>query len=99
MGNRHDHAGQQNLWDKVWRDNKGNIVIFQFPNAPLWAWVVSTCLSFFFHGTVSDILAWIGSAALITWSIWEILGGVNYLRRLLGIIVLGFSIATVIKSI
>lgn len=89
-----------NIWDKIWHDDRGRVVIWQTPNMPLIAWAVLTFLSLLFHrGHIADILAWSGSAALITWCLLEIFKGVNYFRRALGAAVLFYAIMALIKSI
>lgn len=87
-----------NLWDKFWRDDEGNVVIWQFPNAWLIGWVVATFISLFFNGRTADVLTTIGSVSLIVWSVLEVWRGADYFRRLLGLVVLVFSIASLIKS-
>ena len=86
------------LWDKIWRDDEGRVVIWQNPNKWLIGWLIFTFLSLFFTGLTADILGWIGSAALIIWSLLEIFKGANYFRRGLGFIVLIYAIAALIKS-
>ncbi|HUR79054.1 MAG TPA: hypothetical protein VMZ22_13985 [Acidimicrobiales bacterium] len=58
----------------------GRIVVAQWPNVPLWIYIVAT------------ILRWslIASVALAVWAILEIVKGVNPFRRLLGgLVILG----------
>ncbi len=89
----------QNIWDKTWRDSRGRIVIWQMPNQWLLGWAGMTVLSLLFSGRVADIFSWIASASLITWAFFEISQGVNYFRRIFGLVILVFSIASVIKSL
>jgi hypothetical protein len=91
--------GQRDLWDKIWKDKRGDVVIWQFPNAALLTWAAATFVSLFFNGTVANVLSWIGSAALIVWSLLEIFKGVNYFRRAFGLVVFIFAIASLIKSL
>lgn len=99
MTNKRGRQSQQSLWDRIWKDKEGNVVIWQMPNWPLWVWVGFTLLSLFFSGSVADIFSWIASAALIVWSLMEIFKGVNYFRRAMGLLVMYFSVMTVIKLI
>jgi hypothetical protein len=46
---------------------------------------------------VSDVFSLIGTASLIVWSGLEIISGVNYFRRALGLVVMIFSVMMVIK--
>lgn len=99
MERRYGQNSHQNLWDKIWRDKHGKVIIWQFPNAALWVWAGFTTLSLLFSGIISDILAWIASAGLIVWAFLEIFKGANYFRRLLGLTVLIYAVMTVIRSI
>lgn len=87
-----------NLWDKFWRDKNGDIVVWQTPNIPLIGWAVLTILCLFTSGKLSDIFGWAGDASLVIWSVLEITKGVNYLRRVIGLVVLLFAIASFIKT-
>ncbi len=91
--------GEQGLWDRIWKDPDGKVVIWEMPNLPLIVWAVFTGLSVILSkGTLADVCSWIGSAALIIWSLLEIFRGVNYFRRALGLLVLIFAIASLIKN-
>lgn len=87
------------IWDKFWRDEEGRVVIWQRPNKWLIGWAAATFISLLFTGITADVLAWVGSAALIIWSLLEVFKGVNYFRRGLGLLVLVYSILTLIKSL
>jgi hypothetical protein len=73
------------LWDRIWRDKRGKVVIWQMPNAFLIGWAVLTMASLIVSGKVADVLAWAAIAALAAWALLEIVKGVNYFRRFLGI--------------
>lgn len=94
--NQHE---QRNLWDRTWKDKRGNITLWQMPNAFLIIWAVLTFLSLLVSGRLADIFSWTGSAALIVWALLEIFKGVNYFRRALGLLVLVFAIVSLIKSL
>lgn len=91
-------AAQRSLWSKIWRDKRGRIVVWQMPNVPLIAWAVLTVLSLLVNGRSADFLYWLGSAALIIWSLLEIFKGVNYFRRALGLLVLILALISVFKN-
>lgn len=93
------HRGQRSFWDKIWRDKTGQVVIWQFPNAPLFGWVILTCLSLIFSGTLADMFGWAGTVSLIIWSLLEIFQGVNYFRRAFGAVILIYCIATIINLV
>lgn len=90
---------QRNLWDRTFKDERGRFVIWQTPNAFLIAWAVLTIVSLLTSGRLADVFSWIGSAALIAWSLLEIFKGMNYFRRALGLLVLIFALASLIKSL
>jgi hypothetical protein len=85
------------LWEKIWKDKHGKIVVWQRPNIFLIGWAVIDIASLFFSGSVSNILWWIGTIDLGIWALLEIGLGVNYFRRILGLIVLALVIATGLK--
>ncbi len=70
-------------------DSHGNVVIGQWPNVPLYGWLAATVLSFAMQQTAlkADFSA-LGTAFLFTWAYLELFQGVNYFRRLLGLVVL-----------
>lgn len=86
------------IWDKTWKNRRGEVTLWQTPNAWLIGWAAFTTLSLFFSGRTSDVFSWIASAVLIIWSLLEIFRGANYYRRILGIAVLAYAIATLLKS-
>lgn len=90
---------RDSFWDKIWRDRDGHIVIWQTPNVWLIAWAVTTTLSIFFGGKVSDVFFWVGSALLVLWSLLEIFKGADHFRRLLGLAVLAYAVASMINSL
>lgn len=90
---------RRSFWDKIWKDREGHIAIWQMPNVWLISWAVFTTLSLFFHGRTADILSWIASVGLLVWSLLEVFRGVNYFRRILGLVVLIYVIASFLKAL
>jgi hypothetical protein len=87
------------VWDKIWRDDDGNVVIWQMPNVWLIGWAVLTFASLLFSkGHIANILTWAGEASLIIWCLLEIFKGVNYFRRALGIAVLVYAVITLLRT-
>lgn len=77
------------LFDKIFRDSEGNIVIAQPPNLPLGTGIATTALKFLFtDGNFYTVLNAIAFGSLFTWAWLELFDGVNYFRRALGLIVL-----------
>lgn len=90
---------KRDLWDKIWRDNKGQVVIWQTPNLPLIGWAVLTAISMFIsNNKLANILALVGAFLLAIWALAEIIKGVNYFRRFLGVIVLFYTVLFMIKT-
>ncbi len=88
----------RSLWDKTWKDRHGRVVVWQMPNIWLIGWAVLTTIAIILYkGLLADIFSWAGSASLLVWSWFEIFQGVNYFRRFLGLLVLAFSVASLIK--
>jgi hypothetical protein len=88
---------KQDTWDKIWRDRRGNVVIWQRPNIFIIAWVIITVVTIFTTGTVSNVLWYISAAVLAIWALLEIFRGVNYFRRFLGVLVALIIIAAFFK--
>lgn len=68
----------------------GQLVIAQFPNAPLWVFLASAAARVILQptGIAASALEIVGSVALFVWAVMEIVQGVNPARRLLGAVVL-----------
>lgn len=80
---------ENTLFDRVFRDSEGKIVIAQPPNLPLIVGIVSSLLKVIF--TTNEIslgLDLIAFGSFFTWAWEELFQGVNYFRRALGFIVL-----------
>jgi hypothetical protein len=93
-------SANRNLWDRIWKNDQGHIVIWQMPNPWLIAWVAATFIAILLNtGTVADVLSWAGSAALIIWALLEITKGVDYFRRALGLLVLVYAVAGLIQNL
>jgi len=67
------------------RDKSGKIVLLQPPNLALSGWIVTVL---FQRVVPSSKIAWLGTAFLFTWAFMEMCSGVNYFRRVLGLIVM-----------
>ncbi|MEG4229132.1 hypothetical protein QUA35_23725 [Microcoleus sp. N9_B2] len=78
---------QDTLFDRVFRDSEGKIVIAQPPNLPLIVGIVSSLLKLLFTtGQIYLVLDLVAFGALFTWAWEELFQGVNYFRRALGLI-------------
>ncbi len=67
----------------------GRITLVQLPNLALALFLLLRIVELVVrHGTVHDLLHWLGTGALVWWAIDELLHGVNPLRRVVGAAVL-----------
>ena len=83
------------LWRKFWYDAKGRLVLWQWPNVPLFAWGVFLALAKVAQtGALHNGAQFVSSAALVVWAYLEITGGANYFRRSLGAVILVATIAS-----
>ena len=82
------------LFDRIFRDSEGNVVIAQMPNPPLITGLAATFLQIIFpSGSIQTALYLVGFGALFAWAWQELFEGVNYFRRALGFIALVSIIA------
>jgi hypothetical protein len=90
----------QTLFDKVFRDSEGKIVIAQMPNIPVVVWFVASLLKLIFTtGNINLGLDVIAFGSLLIWACLELFQGVNYFRRALGLLVLVGLIASKIQYV
>jgi len=87
------------LWDRAQRGWPQDFPLVQFPNAPLLvailAWVVAKLTA----GAVHDVSRAVFTAALATWAVLELVRGSNWVRRVLGAVVLASIAAGLIRSL
>lgn len=73
----------------------GRLVIAQWPNAPLWVWILATVA----HAlTGAGWLTWVATAALVVWALLEVARGASPFRRVLGGIVLAALLVRVLAG-
>ncbi|MCY7368108.1 MAG: hypothetical protein LH474_08145 [Chamaesiphon sp.] len=88
------------LFDRLFRDGTGEIVMSQPPNLPILIWGAATLLKLFFKtGQIKIALDLLAFSSLLYWSFLEITQGANYFRRDLGIVVLIALIISVIERL
>ncbi len=79
----------QSLLDLIFKDKKGHIVLWQSPNIPLYAWIVFKILGLVLtKGYLKNGVEQLSSLFLFTWAYLEIMKGVDYFRKALGLVVL-----------
>lgn len=79
----------RSFWHRCFHDAEERIVIVQSPNIPLLGWVVCTVLVHVLPAaSIADATRSLAGAFLFTWAYLELVSGVNYFRRALGVVVL-----------
>jgi hypothetical protein len=77
------------VFDKLFKDSSGKIVIAQMPNLPIIIWAVLSLLKIVYKtGTINLGLDILASLSLSVWAVQELFQGVNYFRQGLGAVVL-----------
>ena len=78
----------------------GEITVAQLPNAPLVVFLVAAAVRRFADpaGDVRTVVSVVAAAALVWWSLDELLRGVNPFRRLLGGAVLAVTAAGIVGA-
>lgn len=74
---------------QIFKDEDGKVVIGQWPNAPLYAWLGAMAGGWLpLSEKLIVVLDLISFGALFTWAWLEIFSGVNLWRRFLGTVVM-----------
>jgi hypothetical protein len=75
--------------------DSGRVTVAQWPNIPLWAFIVFSVVSKIVHpsGGTATFLRVLAVAALVVWAVDELVRGVNPFRRILGAAVLLATVA------
>ena len=76
----------------------GKIVIAQFPNLALIAWLALTVLTFLITGRAQTVAGYAATSALVVWAADELIRGVNPFRRLLGVAVLAWEAFSLVRG-
>ncbi len=80
---------KDSLFDRIFRDSNGEVIIAQMPNLPILVWFGATLLKLIFtSGSIYLSLDSLAFGSLFTWAWQELFEGVNYFRRGLGLVVL-----------
>lgn len=80
-------TSEPTLFDRIFRDSEGNIVIAQMPNLPISIGIAAILLQFILpSGQLQTAASLIAFGTLFTWAWQELFDGVNYFRRSLGLI-------------
>ena len=81
------------LFDLIFRDKAGKVVIFQAPNTAIITYVALVIIGWFLpSGLFRNIERVLAFVALGTWALMEIISGASLIRRIAGGVVLIASI-------
>jgi hypothetical protein len=89
---------ENTLFDKIFRDSEGKIVLAQAPNLPIIVWITASLLKMIFTtGKINAGLDLLAFGSLFTWAWLELFQGVNYFRRALGLLIFVVLMASKIQ--
>jgi hypothetical protein len=88
--NARAHNKTKSFIDSCIKDDSGTVTLVQWPNGPLFVWLVTRFLIVPRSGSYQTFFDYIAYGALFTWAWLEMTTGVNYFRRLLGVLVLAY---------
>lgn len=79
----------RNFSQKFWEDVQGKVIVWQSPNIWLATWFITMVAGWFLPlGWPQKLLSYVSLLSLIVWAVLELTKGVNYFRRLIGLLVL-----------
>jgi len=81
---------------KFFKDKKGNIVIIQKPNLLVFTAIILFLLQLIINGQVGDFAGWGFKITILVWSFDEAIRGDSPFRKVLGIIIGTYLIATML---
>ena len=76
----------------------GEVVVAQWPNLPLWVFLAAAIVRRLFHpdGATGTVLSIVGTLALLIWAGLEVARGDSPFRRVLGAVVLVWTLVGVL---
>jgi hypothetical protein len=83
-----DRDRLRTLWDRAQRGWPADFPLVQFPNAPLLVAIAAWIVAKLTDGAAHDLARGVFTAALAVWAILELVRGSNWVRRVLGAVVL-----------
>lgn len=81
----------------IFRDAEGRVIIGQAPNPPLYVAAAFFVVRFLPFEAAETISFWGFTAAMLYWSYLELFQGVNTFRRILGLLVGGFFLLSLLR--
>lgn len=80
------------IYNGLFKDANGKVVIFQIPNIPLSVYVITVIVGRLTEGSVKQIAGYLGLISLSLFAILELFYGVTSFRKMLGLAVILFII-------
>ncbi len=81
--------------EKIFRDKDGKVVIWQWPNIPLWSWILFSVLAMVIkRGKPHTGFHLLAESSIFTWAYLELRHGESLFRRILGGLVLADMIVS-----
>jgi hypothetical protein len=88
----------KNILDKLLRNKEGKLILWQFPNTPLFGWLIFTLLaSIFEHGRIHGGFRLLAQTFLFVWAYFELTSGDTIFRKVLGTIVLIYIVLSLFR--
>ena len=80
---------KQTFVERFYKDKSDKVVLAQTPNLPIIGWILFKLLNYLpVSNQAHTALSFISTSFLFTWAYLEVVSGVTYARRILGIVVL-----------
>lgn len=71
------------------KDGRERLALWQRPNLALAGWFILTIIN---HFADSSKVSWLATALIFTWAYMELFQGVNWFRRVLGLLVIVMTV-------
>lgn len=94
-----DRTRLRAAWDRAQRGWPKDFPLVQFPNAPLLVALAAWVAAKLTDGTAHDVFRGIFTAGLAWWAVLELVRGSNWVRRVLGAVVLASLAAGLVRSL
>jgi len=80
--------------NRLFYDQQNQLVLIQWPNIPLLIWLIGTIVVRLTTGTTQLLLSTVATTSLTIWAVLEMISGVNYFRKCLGIVIFMYIIVS-----
>jgi len=86
------------MLDRLFKDKDGKIVIAQWPNWPIWGWLITRiAMRLTISSQLTNALNYVSVGFITVWALMETISGVNFFRRLLGLGILVFTVFGLVR--